>query len=318
MPGCDMATCENTNRKTKGSDVKYFRFSQNEGLPKQWINAETVAIQYKKQPNFEVWCYAHFTSTSKSGSAFIRETLLDWLHFLMAATGSESRSVSPNAYNYLRTKIYPLPVLSTLKRWVSTFDFGQGNLKHLIAYVSYYLMRFTFQTKLTLTKKTSKLWDLIRLPKSTYMKQPIYYKFDQPKSNDILNEIISNLFHANFIVVAICSDMGAGNVGLWSKLDVGYSKTCSFNHPCDDCLKIFLIRNHLLDHRLVTDNGSVINIDYFQVLLNISRYELTFLAHKLTKQHLHLQGSMRQRVRPAAQLLSNTAAKAMPYCGENG
>nr|CAI5852583.1 unnamed protein product [Callosobruchus analis] len=61
----------------------------------------------------------------------------------------------------------------------------------------------------------------------------------------------------------------------------------------------------------------VVSVQKLIVLLNMSTSELT-LAHKLTEQHLHLNGSMRQRVRPAALLLSNTIAKAMKYCGENG
>ena len=38
MPGCDVATCKNTNKNTKGSEVKFFRFPRNEDLSKQWIN----------------------------------------------------------------------------------------------------------------------------------------------------------------------------------------------------------------------------------------------------------------------------------------
>lgn len=38
MPGCAVATCKNTNKKTKGSNVKYFRFPQNGDLSKQWVN----------------------------------------------------------------------------------------------------------------------------------------------------------------------------------------------------------------------------------------------------------------------------------------
>lgn len=145
-------------------------------------------------------------------------------------------------------------------------------------------------------------------------------------TKEILEDIISELFRANFTVVAISSDMGSENIALWSKLNVGHDKNCSFHHPLDDSLKIFvyadvphlikLARNHLLDHGFIVEN-SIINKDYYQALLNISSSELT-LAHKLTPHHLNLKGSMRQQVRPAVQVLSNSVAKAIEYAGENG
>lgn len=39
MPNCAAATCKNTNRTTKGTDIKYFRFPKNEDMSKQWIVA---------------------------------------------------------------------------------------------------------------------------------------------------------------------------------------------------------------------------------------------------------------------------------------
>nr|CAH7736811.1 unnamed protein product [Callosobruchus chinensis] len=154
-------------------------------------------------------------------------------------------------------------------------------------------------------------------------KQPIYYQFDQPMVKDVLLKIISKLFEANFIVVAIVSDMGTGNVALWRELNVGHDKKCNFAHPCDDSLKIFvwadvphlikLVRNHLIDHSFYVDDY-IINKDYFQALLKLSSTELT-IAHKLTQDHINISGSARQRVRPAVKLLSNTVAKAITYAG---
>lgn len=42
------------------------------------------------------------------------------------------------------------------------------------------------------------------------------------------------------------------------------------------------------------------------------------IAPKLTKYHLHVKGSERQRVRPAVQLLSYTTSRAIEFLGENG
>lgn len=64
-------------------------------------------------------------------------------------------------------------------------------------------------------------------------------------------------------------------------------------------------------------NGNFVSKFYFEKLLDVSTTELT-LAYKLSRYHLELRGSERQRVRPAAQIFSNTVAKAIKYCGEKG
>lgn len=39
MPGCEVAKCGNFNRKTKGTEIRYFKFPKNSELAKQWIVA---------------------------------------------------------------------------------------------------------------------------------------------------------------------------------------------------------------------------------------------------------------------------------------
>lgn len=41
------------------------------------------------------------------------------------------------------------------------------------------------------------------------------------------------------------------------------------------------------------------------------------MAYKLTERHLTVEGTGRMRVKLAAQLLSNTVAKTISFCGEN-
>jgi hypothetical protein len=45
------------------------------------------------------------------------------------ASAMSSRSVSKQAYRYLRAHNYPFPALSTLRRWAATFNLDQGTLK---------------------------------------------------------------------------------------------------------------------------------------------------------------------------------------------
>lgn len=49
------------------------------------------------------------------------------------ASAISLRSVSPKAYRYLRSLQYPLPALSTLRKWASTIEIIPGILKSVIS-----------------------------------------------------------------------------------------------------------------------------------------------------------------------------------------
>lgn len=123
-----------------------------------------------------------------------------------------------------------------------------------------------------------------------------------------------------FIVVAITSDMGFGNRGLWTQLNIAHNKECFFSHPNNDSLKVFvfadiphllkLVRNHLLDQGFKLPNGKEVNRECLELLISMSSSELT-VAHKINRYHLDIKGSERQKVRPAAQVVSNQISKAI-------
>jgi len=86
-------------------------------------------------------------------------------------------------------------------------------------------------------------------------KQPVYYNYDTPMTKDILYTIISSLHSVGYHVIAIVSDMGPSNVGLWHNLGISMEKT-SFEHPItksniyafsDAPHLLKLARNHFLD-----------------------------------------------------------------------
>ena len=77
-----------------------------------------------------------------------------------------------------------------------------------------------------------------------------------------------------------------------------------------------LARNHLLDQGFTIKN-KLIDKSCFEMLLSASNTEVT-IAYKINKYHLHIKGSERQKVRPAAQLFSNSVSKAIEYCGMKG
>lgn len=140
------------------------------------------------------------------------------------------------------------------------------------------------------------------------------------------NQTIHQLYSAGFTVVAITSDMGSGNMSLWSELNIGYQKDCYFKHPSNDLLQIFvfadiphllkLLRNHFLDQGFIYKN-KIINKECVDTLLSGSASELT-IAFKINSYHLNLKGTERQKVQPAAQLFSNQVAKSIEWCGKKG
>lgn len=263
------------------------------------------------------------------------------------ASAISLRSVSPKAYRYLRSNSYPLPALSTLRTWAATFDLKPGILNSVCSLLKGTVSSLSTTDKLCILSFDEmyvsnridiekKYEEKIGPHKScqTVMvrglvknwKQPIYFKFDQSMTVDIIKSIIKELYHAGLTVVAIVSDMGTGNTGLWSKLGIGYDKSCHFSHPSDNNLNVYvfadvphlikLVRNHLLDQGFDI-NGKKIDKTCFQILADCSISDLR-IAHKLTKFHLEVKGSERQKVRPAVQLLSNSTAKAISYLGKNG
>lgn len=63
-------------------------------------------------------------------------------------------------------------------------------------------------------------------------KQPIFYAYDCKMTAEILKKIIMSLNAVGFCVVAIVSDMGSTNQGLWRELGINTENT-SFISPAD-------------------------------------------------------------------------------------
>jgi len=70
---------------------------------------------------------------------------------------------------------------------------------------------------------------MVRSLFSLLVEATVYYKFNKSMDACILLDVISQLYHAGYIVVAITSDMGSSNMDLWSQLNIGIlPKTCYF------------------------------------------------------------------------------------------
>jgi hypothetical protein len=115
--------------------------------------------------------------------------------------------------------------------------------------------------------------------------------------------------------------MGPTNVGLWHQLGITDSVS-HFKSPCNASERIFvfsdapyllkLCRNHLLDKSYVFPTGTaVLRSDLEEIL---SSDNGVYKIHPKLKSYLFTcQGSERQRVCWAAQLLSNHTAAALQF-----
>lgn len=147
-------------------------------------------------------------------------------------------------------------------------------------------------------------------------KQPVFVDFDQKMTKDILFNIIENLDKIGFKVISCVSDCGGGNVGLWKALEVNYEQPTFFlpngrNVVCipDAPHVLKLIRNWLIDTGFNVED-KIINKKPLEALISLTSTELS-VCHKLRKEHLSCEGSQRQMVSLATQLLSHTTSTAL-------
>ncbi|XP_062704502.1 transposable element P transposase [Aedes albopictus] len=161
-------------------------------------------------------------------------------------------------------------------------------------------------------------------------KQPIFVDFDVQVTKDLLENLITQLFKIGFNVIANVHDCGAGNWGVWRDCGVNFeTKQTSMKHPCtgkdvfffpDAPYQYKLFRNWMLDHGFMY-KGKLVTKKFLELLVQkASTLKRPFSENgegssvefnslfKLTSKHLTVQGSERQNVRLAAELLSHTTA----------
>ena len=154
-------------------------------------------------------------------------------------------------------------------------------------------------------------------------KQPIFFDFDHLVTNQLFQEIVSLLFSVGLRVHACVTDMGPENRRLWKELGVSPDRPFIM-HPCDNDSNIFfladaphmlkLIRNHIIDHGLKTPSG-VLDKSLFEKLFAADIKELKLCPKVRRSSHVDIprQSQSRQRVRPAAELLSTRVSKAIDF-----
>ena len=258
------------------------------------------------------------------------------------------RALSSSCYSYLRNRrSFPLPGLSTLRRWTQSISCKPGLLYDIIELLKQravvlderekVLVLSVDEMSISKTIEYDKNADILYGPfnnmcifmiRSLFQswKQPIYVDFDICITKALLSNIIREVESAGFRVEALVSDMGAQNQKLWRELDLNYENP-NVIHPCDESrvLTVFadvphlikLLRNHCIQQGLeVADplSGEAFKVDkqLFYQLIDKDSGELK-VCPKITASSLEMKGASLQRVRPAVQLFSAHVANAFEH-----
>jgi hypothetical protein len=297
--------------------------------------------QFCKQEKEETNAMKKFFTKNQMDLLLKRRKRVNWTSE-EAASAFTLRYYSKKSYLYVKSTLqFPLPGLSSLRRWASKLKITNGILTNILKFMQLAGESMNdFEKTVVLCFDEVKVKNVLEydvgndriLGPHNYMqcamarglfsnwKQPIYLDFDKKMTPDILLTIIEKLFEISFNVVAIVSDCGSTNVGLWKNLGITTSNT-SFKHPIsNNNIFVFadvphllkLIRNWLLDTGFLLEDGSLINKNPLEELLKLTDTEVN-VCYKLSKKHIECSGPQRQNVRLAVELLSETTAKAIGH-----
>lgn len=156
-------------------------------------------------------------------------------------------------------------------------------------------------------------------------REPVFYAYDTPMSEQILNTIIGEFKNCGYNVVACVSDLGPGNQKLLNNLNITrehpYFKSIHVDHKiyflADTPHLLKLIRNHLLDDGFVLQPKATdkegrheVHGDYLKRLLapDVAPH---VRMHKLTPHHFSVKFMERQRVHLARDVFSPEVADAL-------
>ena len=254
--------------------------------------------------------------------------------------GLAIRSISRRAYQYIRkNKIFPLPALSTLRKWIQDFQSEPGVQKPILQLMEEQLKAnpipgccvasiafdemdiakgYQYDAKQDQVIGPFKKLQLAVLRGITSnWKQQVFYGFDQPMTAELLLSIIQAIEKHGILVYSAVCDLG--NQGLLRELKVSDLKPFFENPSCPSRRVYFFpdaphllkrLRDHLLDHGYTLADGTEINKEDLLRILMLDNSELK-IHPKLSPTHFNCVNSTRQRVRLAAELISHTTASAV-------
>ena len=251
------------------------------------------------------------------------------------------RSFSRRSYKFLRDKkLIPLPALSTLRHWVKGFRCQPG----VITEVKQILKAHFNSEQTPLSKFAILSFDEMEISKCyeydqesdqalgphkkvqlamvrglfKKWKQPIFYQFDSPMKKELLFHIIVSTEETGVEIWGICCDLG--NYFLLTSLGIT-PENPFFVHPVDKSRVIYvfpdaphmlkLCRNHLLDDGIKIDDQAFISKSDMESILQKDCGEFKICPKLKLDSHIECHGNARQKVRPAAELLSHSSATAL-------
>lgn len=252
-------------------------------------------------------------------------------------------SLSKKTYLYIcKKKLFPVPALSTLQKWVSQVDISPGILTDVLKMLKKQIDSYSnpklklgvfcfdemdFKKKYEYLQKKDQIFGpskkiqvgMVRGLCGNW-KQPVFFDFDCPMTENLLRDILLKIESTGIEVWAVVCDSSSTNQAVLKRIGINTEKT-SFQNPADPSRPVFvfpdvphllkLIRNHILDEGIFVDgSGSKLSRSDLESLLQIDNGEFKIL-HKLKNIHLQCTGPQRQRVRLAAQVLSHSVATAL-------
>lgn len=337
---------EKQNAELKDEVVKLNSRIKKLEREKKSVNCEIIDVQTSKNVDIRVTeILSTVFSPGQIKVLISKKKKIKWSHEDICCAIA-LRSVSAKAYRYLRNKLkYPLPGMSSLRRWVSTFECKPGILKEVLLVMQHNKSNLNdFEKFVVLSydevsickqicfdRKTERIFGpynhaqvVMARGLTGKWKQPVYYDFDKPMSKTLLFEIIESIEISGFKVIAITSDLGGENRSVWKQLRISPTNT-SFQNPFDGSRQIYvfadvphllkLARNHFVEKGLVVCGNEHITKSCLEQLLQKQKTDLK-IAFKLTSEHLFPKN--KQNVKLASQLFSNSNANALRFYGGKG
>ncbi|SPP90144.1 blast:Transposable element P transposase [Drosophila guanche] len=254
-------------------------------------------------------------------------------------------TAGPPAYNHLYRKGFPLPSRATLYRWLADVNISTGTLDVVIDLMENEEMPevdklcvLSFdEMKVAAAFEHDSSADVDYEP-STYVQlaiarglnksweQPVFFDFSTLMDADTLHSIINKLHKRGYPVVAIVSDLGAGNQTLWTELGISETKNW-FTHPADEDLKIFvfsdtphlikLVRDQYVDSGLIINGKRLTKSTVQQTISHCAKPDVS-MSFNITDNHLNIGPLAKQNIKLATQLFSNTTGSFIRRCNALG
>ena len=158
-------------------------------------------------------------------------------------------------YNWIREEVgLPLPGLTTLRKWMSDLELRPDDWDVQMTLLAKMMSPLKDRDRCCILMFDE--MDLLGL--ATYdvtgdqvlgpfkkvqvyfagglflpWKMPVMYSFDSAVESDTLKHLIAAMERAGAHVMAIVSDMGGSNQGLWSQLGISHDGSTHFPNPVD-------------------------------------------------------------------------------------